>query len=432
MKNHLKKILEYFDLLPFVGKVLNTIYLWRMMLGRVRLVGRSNGNKSSGMRQRIARLSETAKYFNQNAPVNRYLRFSLNCYERADELKADVYCAHGVQALPAADILRKTAGGKAFCDVIEIPTFKARAVKYNLHPTNLEFLENAFDGYLRGCDGMLTVGWALCEKLTDYGPKVTVIPNYRYKETHQPSQILRERCGLEEGDLLVLSMSTTATGFETVLQAMLILPGNVHLVTLGKLVPDDYSKKIHSLVTKLGLEKRVHIFSEVPYAELTSTASGADVGLIVRDPQILNNQISLPNRIFDYMFSGVPVVAPKIRDIDNIIKEHKMGVSISDLSAQSWAKAIQRVLSNSKQMKRNALAASKVRTWESLGDQLVQGLGNPKSIVFVGYNDLTKNNRTMRMARTLAVHGIKVTLCTTTEQDGIDNHGIRYIPIPPS
>ena len=67
------------------------------------------------------------------------------------------------------------------------------------------------------------------------------------------------------------------------------------------------------------------------------TISGADLGLIVLDTRIFNNRLSLPNRIFDYMASGLPVCCPEIPDIARILRAHDMGVVVGPLDAAGWA-----------------------------------------------------------------------------------------------
>ena len=347
-----------------------------------------------------AALGRDAEFFRENTIVNRYLRFARHCHERAAELKAEAYSAYGVEALPAADAVAKSVGGRVYCDVIETPSFAHRSATIAWHPTNLALLDHAFEGFLKGADGLLTVGWALKGEIEPYGRPVSVIPNYRYAEDVTPTARLRERCGLHPQDRLVLSISTITGGFETILEALALLPADVHLATLGTFVPAAYEEKIRDLVASLDIERRVHLFAPVSYDQLAATASGADVGLIALDPTVANHRLSLPNRLFDYMAAGLPVVAPDIPDIARILKEREFGVVLDRVSARHWANGIEAALAGEEAMRANARAAAKDLVWESLGDPLHAAYGNPSSITFVGYRDLTRNQRTMRIART--------------------------------
>lgn len=384
--------------------------------------------QNDNLKKRINILIESQKHFRKNIAVNRYLTFAQFCEDIAPEIKADVYVGHGIHSLPAVDILARSVGGKKFSDVIEIPSFFDRIIVPNWHISNIVLLDNAFESYLRQFDGLLTVGWALKDEINHYGPPVTVLPNYRYAEELKPNNILREMCHIDEDQKIILSISTVTAGFEDVVKSLLLVEDYVHLVVIGDLKPEKYENQIRDLIKKLNLEKRVHIFPKVEYEKLTSIASAANVGLIIRDPAILNNRISLPNRIFDYMFSGVPVCTPDIKDITRIVKKYSMGEILHEISPQGWACAIRKVLNDNHQKKRNALLASKDLVWEKVEDDLYEALGCPKKVTYVSINYLKENNRTMRMAKSLINKGVEVTICYPHDEKPHIENGIKFFP----
>ena len=73
----------------------------------------------------------------ESKPVDWCLRFARRAFDAAEVLKADVYVAHGVQALPAADMVARATGGRLICDGIEIPAFASRitAPEIGIRPT---------------------------------------------------------------------------------------------------------------------------------------------------------------------------------------------------------------------------------------------------------------------------------------------------------
>jgi glycosyltransferase involved in cell wall biosynthesis len=261
---------------------------------------------------------------------------------------------------------------------------------------------------------------------------VTVIQNYRYNEPLERSNELRQWCGLKKNDRLVLAISTITSGFDAVLEGVAELPEHIHLATIGRFVPSTYEHHVGKRTDELHIGGRVHRLGEVPYAELTRIASGADVGLIVRDPDIGNNYVSLPNRVFDYMASGVPICAPNIPDIVEILETYKCGSVVENLSSEGWARAIKQTLEEQAKMSENALTAAGQLTWESREDLLYHSLGCPRSVVFLGIGKLFKNNRTQRMALSLAQRNVKVKICATSEiPDAEAQHpNISYKRIP--
>ncbi|MGQ3887471.1 glycosyltransferase [Legionella sp. CNM-1927-20] len=371
------------------------------------------------------------KKISQNGAVNRYLNFAQLCQTMALKLKADVYIGHGIHSLPAVDVLARTAGGKKFNDVIEIPSFFDRLLVPSWPISNLVFLDNAFETYLRKFDGLLTVGWALKDQIKHFGTPVTVIPNYRYSQELNPSNVLREKCNLGKEEKIILSLSTVTAGLEAVIESLTFLKETAHLVIVGDIKPSSYEDKIRSLIQELHLENRVHFFPKIEYSQLTSFISAANVGLIIRDPNILNNKISLPNRIFDYVFSGIPVCSPNIKDIATIIKTYKAGAIVKELTPEGWFNAIESVLSKNEKMKANAIQASKELIWEKVEDKLYKALGHPKKVTYISIVNLKENNRTMRMAASLVKKGVEVIICYPSKEKPYIENGIQFIPTVP-
>jgi glycosyltransferase involved in cell wall biosynthesis len=277
-------------------------------------------------------------------------------------------------------------------------------------------MDYGLEGFLRNCDGVITVGEALGKILHKYNSLVTVIPNYRYSENLDRLPNLRDEFCISNDDKVVLCISHITTSLEEVIHAVSSLSNEVKLVIVGQILPPEYKQKIVSIIDDLGLNKRVFIRDPVPYSELTSYASGADIGLIVRDPAISNNYISFPNRVFDYVFSGLPIVTPYMPDISRFVEVNKCGVSIDGIGRDSWKYGINKALDNRDLFSNGAIKASKKYTWEWLNDNVIKKAFNEfQSIAFVGINDLSKNNRTIRLCRSLVSNSKDVSVLSPLE-----------------
>lgn len=424
-----------FDLFLIVGEtILFALKPVLMLVPRLRPIVRRQINLVGNVA--ALNLNESKlRHYRRNNPANAYLNFAQSTLDLAAELDAEVFLAHGVQALPAAFSLSSRLGRAFYCDCIETPSFFDRSIPSEWHVTNTELLDHAFESYLRRADGLLTIGWALARDLGELNSTVTPIPNYRAYETVEPTDRLREMCGVEAGDEIVLSLSTVTSGFGEIIKALTLLPDNVHLASIGNYVPSGYGDECRALADSLGVPERYHVFSPVPYQELLPTISSADAGLFVCDTSIRNNAISLPNRVFDFMAAGVPLCAPEIPDIAKIVTSEGMGGVVHELSGAGWAATIKAVLDDKKQRRNNAFAAAKKYTWESLEPGLFEALGKPASICIIGATDLTINNRTLRIARSLRKAGCRVTICFLVKLNDErvatyeDNDGIRYVPV---
>jgi hypothetical protein len=373
-----------------------------------------------------------AQMLNKNMALNRYLAFAQAIGTAAEECRASVYLAHGVQALPAVDRLRELTGGMSACDVIEIPSFARRAIPSQWDISVLKTIDHALAGYLREADFLTTVGWALADLITaEHGyDDVRVIPNYRHFEEFPYNTKIKDQFSIPENATVVLCISKIASGFEDVLHAISKLGANLHIVTIGNFVPDSYRDEIEQLRDTLGLQGRVHFRGPVPYAELGAFCAGADVGLIVRDPAIANNHISLPNRVFDYLASNLPIVSPLMPDIHRILSENDCGVTIPDITPEAWADGIGQALMRKDHLRANAAKAAARYTWESLeNDGLHAAFNHTDSITFVGFNNLAKNNRTMRMAASLVAKGVHVKVASPLEDNDNLPDGVEKIAL---
>ncbi len=359
-------------------------------------------------REAIIRLKTFRDNFSHNMAINRFLNFARQCEENASNLNADVYCGHGVQTLPGVHILKQLNGGISMCDVIEVPEFSARAVPPKWHTSMLNTIDAASHGYLIKSDKLITIGWELQKILLKINHNTSVLPNYRFHSKPKRSTQLREKFDIPEDNKIILCLSTISSGYENLLEAIQTLPNNIHLISIGTFVPNSYAEDIKKLATKTNISERIHFLPPVPYEELTSIASEADIGIILLDPNIPNNKISLPNRVFDYMASELPILAPYMKDIDKIITEHGFGKSIYGTSAKDWASGILNMLPMTDKMSEKAALAHLDLCWETIEPDIPEMFGNPKSVTFLGYNDLSANNRTLRIANTLTTYGIKV------------------------
>lgn len=366
-----------------------------------------------------------------NPAVDAFLTLARHCHAHADELKAEAYVAHGVEAMPAAEIVAQTVGGRVYCDVVETPSFAQRSVTYDWHPTNLALLDHAFDSYLRHADGLSTIGWALGEELQRYGPPVSVIPNYRHAEELRRSDELRQRCGLGANDVLLLASSSICGGFEPVIEALRLLPEHVHLATLGTIVK-EYRERIRGYPDEIGVRHRVHFFDPVPYARLTMVSSGANLSLMALDPSLTNDRLSLPNRVFDSIAAGLPIVTPDVPDISRIVNERQIGVAAAVNEAACWAQAITAALAAELEMRPRVLRAAKELVWDALRDDLHAAYGNAESVTIFGYSDLTDHQRTLRMADTLVQRGARVTVCCPRYRADVPEptNGVRFFFAP--
>jgi glycosyltransferase involved in cell wall biosynthesis len=136
---------------------------------------------------------------------------------------------------------------------------------------------------------------------------------------------LRARLGITADAPLVLHQGAPAParGCEVLIEAVSELPG-VHLAFLGDPGP-GYGAVLRALITKRGLDERVTLLANVPLEDLLAHTAEADVGVTLLQDTCLNHRLALPNKLFEYIAAGVPVVAAALPETQRLVKDHGVG-----------------------------------------------------------------------------------------------------------
>jgi glycosyltransferase involved in cell wall biosynthesis len=113
-----------------------------------------------------------------------------------------------------------------------------------------------------------------------------------------------------------------------------------HLVIVG------YGPLKKSIQKAESYSNRIHLHSSVPHEQVVHLAENADFGLCLIENISLSDYYSLPNKLFEYAFSGLPVLSSNFPDITKIIDTHNLG-NTCELNIESITNGIIK-LENSK------------------------------------------------------------------------------------
>jgi len=136
---------------------------------------------------------------------------------------------------------------------------------------------------------------------------------------------LRLAMGLDASTPLILHQGAPAParGCEVLVEALTHLEG-VHLAFLGD-AQDGYGEELRAAVRDFGVEDRVALIASVPLAELLAHTAEADVGVTLLQDTCENHRLALPNKLFEYIAAGVPVVASALPETQRLIDRHGVG-----------------------------------------------------------------------------------------------------------
>ena len=90
----------------------------------------------------------------------------------------------------------------------------------------------------------------------------------------------------------------------------------------------------------------VLVLPPVPPELVEAYASSADVGVSPIVPSCLNYRYSLPNKLFQYMAAGIPVVASDFRQVREVVEGSGCGLVVDTTRPEAIARGIRRVLAD--------------------------------------------------------------------------------------
>lgn len=92
----------------------------------------------------------------------------------------------------------------------------------------------------------------------------------------------------------------------------------------------DVIGKLKAMVKENNLSTKVKFLDKMPFDQLMNYTRAADAGLTLDKDTNINYRLSLPNKLFDYIHAGIPVLASYVPEVKKIIEQYKIGVIIDN------------------------------------------------------------------------------------------------------
>ena len=146
-------------------------------------------------------------------------------------------------------------------------------------------------------------------------------------------------------------------GAEEAVLAMKELPECLLLI-IGS---GDAWSTIERMVMEHGLDDRVRMFDRMPYGRMMDYTRNADLGLTLDKDTNLNYRFSLPNKLFDYLNAGIPVLATDLPEVAGIVRQYDAGVVLPTADPGVITAAVRALIADGERLKalaRNATFAA--------------------------------------------------------------------------
>jgi len=135
-------------------------------------------------------------------------------------------------------------------------------------------------------------------------------------------------------------------GLVDILKCLSYLPPSYKLLLAGYYSSKQYEILIHDVIKKCNLESRI-IFSQSPSVdEMPKILSQADVYLIPFTPKNANLYVSMPNRLFDAIAAGLPIISQKGLHLSEFVKDNNIGYELDFTDAESASEFLGTIISD--------------------------------------------------------------------------------------
>jgi len=201
-----------------------------------------------------------------------------------------------------------------------------------------------------------------------YGITFEVIRNLPHKRERVQSQSWKERFPGQK-ILLYQGAVNKGRGIELMVESMACLE-NVHLVLAGS---GDIEKAVQELIRMRGLQQRITMTGRLKPEELFILTCQADLGLSLEEDLGLNYRFALPNKVFDYVMAGVPVLCSGLPEMAAVVDEYGIGEVLQDRSPEKLAAQIRDMLDKEEKRKvwqEKLHAAAGKLNWETEEEKL--------------------------------------------------------------
>jgi glycosyltransferase involved in cell wall biosynthesis len=266
------------------------------------------------------------------------------------DLRPDVLHAHDSNALVPVGLAARALGVPYVYDAHDLwlgrPRRERSRIYFAINQLYYTLVERLF---VRPAAATLTVSAPIAEHLARrYGlPEVVLVPNYPEPPGTIDRRDIRALPGAEALDattplVLYVGGLMGGRGLEQLVDAMAHVE-RAELVLLGDGV---LAKPLQQRAARGGFAERLHVVTPVPPADVIDVAASADVGVSPIVPSCLNYRYSLPNKLFQYMAAGLPVVASDFPQVREIVEGAGCGLVVDTRDPAEIAGAIDRILAD--------------------------------------------------------------------------------------
>lgn len=272
-----------------------------------------------------------------------YLEFQIRLFFFMLLHRADLLVSNDLDTLLPNYLISKLKGVPLVYDSHEyftgVPELKAHPLKQKVW----KLIEKCIFPHLKD---VLTVSDSIATLYErEYGVRPRVVRNVP-AGIGVKNIVGRKVLGLpEEKKILILQGSgiNIQRGAEEMVEAMQFVEDDILLLIVGGGdVIEILKRRVHLLL----LESKIIFKPRLPYENLMQYTAAADLGLSLDKDTNINYRYSLPNKIFDYIHAGIPILVSNLPEIKKVVEKYRIGDFIPNHSPEQIAEKLKQIFSH--------------------------------------------------------------------------------------
>lgn len=293
-----------------------------------------------------------------------YAEYNIRLFLMLSFTKVDLIFSNDLDTLPAAWLASRIKNKRLIYDTHEYFTETPELVS---RPLTQKIWKKIEDLIFPKLTDIITVNNSISNL---YGKKYKKAVNVsrNIPLTYIPAKVKsREELNLPLNKKIIILQGTGINidrGAEEACLAMKYLE-NVVLLIIGS---GDVFPVLKNIIKEHCLEEKIIIINKIPFIELRQYTINSDLGLAIDKDTNLNYHFSLPNKLFDYIHSGIPILSSGLIELKQIIDKYDIGYYIQNHDPKHIAAIIQNIFDNEDRLsivKRNTIKAKTDLCWEN-------------------------------------------------------------------
>jgi glycosyltransferase involved in cell wall biosynthesis len=259
--------------------------------------------------------------------------FSLAARLRAEA--ADVYVAHGIDALLPSSVAARALGARLVFDSMEY---------YADMGDQQSLLDRRAVGALQSslfpvCDLVLAASDEIADRLSQEYPIERPTPLYNTPAIEADLPARNAEFSLYWRNYQI---GFGQRGLDDALVALSQVPGEIKLYLQGR-PPHDGGSALAARLSELGIAGRVIVKAPFAAGGAVREAAAHSVGLCLERSGPLNHELTVSNKMFDYLMAGLVAIASDLPGLRTIVERSGGGLLYTPGSPDSLAAAIRRL-----------------------------------------------------------------------------------------